>query len=95
MTLELRPHDRRVVADGVVHIPGWLGIAQQRFLAYSPYEAVISYYSDNACLGSRRDTGQRAPEPVVHVSLGAPSVVRLRDPSPTWAAGVRPHAALR
>ena len=32
MTLELIPRERRELAPGAVHVPGWLDVAQQRFL---------------------------------------------------------------
>ncbi|GAA1839834.1 alpha-ketoglutarate-dependent dioxygenase AlkB [Pseudonocardia ailaonensis] len=72
----------------VTAFPPWLGdlgreaVADAygdpaRGLDYAPDIALVNHYTDDARLGMHRDSDERAPDPVVSVSLGATCVFRL------------------
>ncbi|MGE3253727.1 alpha-ketoglutarate-dependent dioxygenase AlkB family protein [Pseudonocardia sp.] len=75
----------------VAAFPEWLGdlgraaVADAygdpaRGSAYRPDIALINHYRDGARLGMHRDSDERAPDPVVSFSLGAPCLFRLGNP---------------
>ncbi|MEQ3553899.1 alpha-ketoglutarate-dependent dioxygenase AlkB [Pseudonocardia nematodicida] len=69
----------------VAEFPAWLGDlgrdavadAYGRPVDYSPDVALINHYGDDARMGLHRDADERAPDPVVSLSLGAPCVFRF------------------
>jgi alkylated DNA repair protein (DNA oxidative demethylase) len=72
----------------VAPFPEWLGelgreaVADaygdpDRGRAYRPDIALINYYAADAKMGLHRDSDERAPDPVVSFSIGAPCVFRM------------------
>ena len=48
--------------------------------AYAPDIGLVNHYTADARLGMHRDADERAPDPVVSFSLGAPCLFRLGNP---------------
>jgi alkylated DNA repair protein (DNA oxidative demethylase) len=72
----------------VAPFPEWLGDLGREALAnaygdpdrargYRPDIALINHYTADARMGLHRDSDERAPDPVVSFSIGAPCVFRL------------------
>jgi alkylated DNA repair protein (DNA oxidative demethylase) len=69
----------------VTPMPEWLAEVGRRAVAdayrdgraYDPDIALINHYTGDARMGLHRDSDERAPDPVVSLSLGAPCLFRL------------------
>jgi alkylated DNA repair protein (DNA oxidative demethylase) len=69
-----------------IPFPAWLGDLGRAavrdaygdpLLTYEPDVALVNHYGDDARMGLHRDAEEKAPDPVVSLSLGAPCVFRF------------------
>ncbi|GLZ47780.1 alkylated DNA repair protein [Actinomycetospora sp. NBRC 106375] len=77
--------------SSVAELPTWLADLGREAVAtayddpalgrgYAPDIALVNHYTADAKLGMHRDSDERAPDPVVSFSLGAPCLFRLGNP---------------
>ncbi|MHC1558869.1 alpha-ketoglutarate-dependent dioxygenase AlkB family protein [Actinomycetospora sp. C-140] len=77
--------------SAVAELPTWLADLGREAVAtayddpargrgYAPDIALVNHYTADARLGMHRDSDERAPDPVVSFSLGAPCLFRLGNP---------------